>query len=114
MNRYGLQLERKDLEHRWKKRIEVSLDVVVRGRDGLMLRGRTRDISADGMFIRLATHAVATTTVVEIELSRCGCLHGWVVHAGKEGIGVIFHSLGDKKQRLLRQLLAESTVTQRK
>jgi len=91
-----------------KKRIEVSLDVVVHGRDCSMLHGRTRDISPDGIFIRLATHAMATITVVEIELSRCGCLHGWVVHAEKEGIGIIFHSLGDKKQRLLRQLLAES------
>lgn len=94
------------MEHRWKERRPVSLDVVVRGRDGLMLHGRTRDISPDGMFIRLGRQSVSKNTVVEIEVPRCGCLHGWVLHAGDEGIGVMFRSIGGRERYLLGQLLA--------
>jgi len=99
------------MEHRFKRRCPLSLDVVVRGRDGLTLHGRTRDISLDGMFIQLAPQAVRTSTVVEIELSRCGCLHGWVVHVGDEGIGVMFRSIGSSEKHLLGQLLSGKSTT---
>ncbi len=111
MNRHGLQREGKDLEHRWKKRIEVSLDVVVRGRDDLTLHGRTRDISMDGMFIRLAPDVVPTSTMVEIEVPHCGRLHGKVMHAGVEGIGVMFRLLGSNEKRHFVQLLAGKSAT---
>jgi len=99
------------LEHRWEKRRQVSLDVVVRGRNGLTLHGRARDISTEGMFIQLAPQAVPTSTVVEIELSRCGSLHSWVVHTGDEGIGVMFLSTGDSEKDFLEQLLLGKPVT---
>ncbi len=94
------------MEHRWKERCPVSLDLVVRSRDGLTLHGRTRDISPDGMFIRLGRQSVSKNTVVEIEVPRCGCLHGWVLHVGDEGIGLMFRSIGSQERRLLDQLLA--------
>ncbi len=93
------------MEHRCHQRSPLSQSVTVRGHDGLNLHGNTRDISADGMFIRLASHAVPISTVIEIEISDYGCLHGWVVHARDEGIGVMFRSLGDKERKLLGRLL---------
>ena len=99
------------MEHRWHKRSRLSQNVTVHGRDGLTLCARARDISADGMFIRLAPHALSINTVVEVELSHCGCLHGWVVRAGDEGIGVMFNSIGSKEKRLHGLLLSEKSTT---
>ena len=94
------------LEHRWKKRCQLALDVVVRGRNGFPLHGRVRDISTEGMFIHLAPQAVPARTVVEIELPPCGWLHGWVVHAGDEGIGVMFLSTANGERCLLEKMLS--------
>jgi len=104
------------MEHRWKKRIEVSLDVIVRGRDDVTLHGKTRDISVDGMFIRLVQQGVPKSTTVEIEIPHCGCLHGWVIHADAdgEGIGVMFRSIGNEEKRLLELFLLEKSATQGK
>ncbi len=99
------------LEHRWGKRRPLSLNVVVRGRDGLPLHGRMSDISQYGMFIRFASHAVSPSTMVEIDISHCGCLRGWVVHTVEEGIGVMVRSLDDKGSYCLGQLLSETSVT---
>lgn len=100
------------MEHRWKKRCRLSLDATVRGHDNLTLHGRSRDISPDGMFIQLTQRAVSTNTIVEIELPHGGCcLHGWVVHAGDEGIGVLFHSLNDEDKLFLGRLLSEDSTT---
>ena len=102
------------LEHRWKKRSPLTQNVLVRGRDGLTLQGKTGDISPDGMFIRLAPHAaVSINAVVEVELFHCGCLRGWVVHAGDEGIGIMFRSIGSKEKNTLKLLLSEKSMTQR-
>jgi len=102
------------LEHRWKNRIEVSLDVVVHGLDGLMLHGRTRDISLDGMFIQFTPHALSKSRVVEIEIPHCGCLHGRVIHARDEGIGVMFRTVSGKKECLLELLLSEKSKNRRR
>ncbi len=98
------------MEHRLRNRCELSMDVVVHGRDGLTLHGRTHDISPDGMFIRLPGEAVSDRKVVEIEISRDVWLHGWVVHVEDEGIGVMFHSIDGREERLLGQLLVERCV----
>ena len=93
-------------DHRWKKRRQVSLDVVVRGRNGPPLHGKVRDISTEGMFIQLAPQAIPARIVVEIEITPCGWLHGWVVHAGGDGIGVMFLSTESGERCLLKQMLS--------
>ncbi len=100
------------LEHRYKKRLQLSLDVVVRWRNGLKLNGKSRDFSTDGVFVQLATpEAVPASTVVKVELLGYGCLRGWVMHTGDEGIGVMFRSLSDKEHDFLKQLLSKATTT---
>ncbi len=99
------------VEHRWKKRRQIVLDVVVRDRTGLSLRGTGRDISNHGMFIRVPPQAVSANKVVEIEFPNCACVRGWVMHTTDEGIGIMFHSVGNTEQDFLRQLLAEKPVT---
>jgi len=94
------------MEHRLKKRCQLSLDVIVRGHDGLSLHGRTRDISPDGMFIQLAWRAKSASNLVEIEIPLYGNLHGWVVHIGSNGIGVMFRSIDSREERFLGQLLS--------
>lgn len=58
------------MEHRWRKRCPLSLDVVVHGRDGLNVPGKTRDVSADGMYIQLAQRVISASSAVEIEFSH--------------------------------------------
>ncbi len=94
------------MEHRLKKRCQLSLDVTVRGHNGLSLAGRTRDISPDGMFVELAWRAVSANNVVEIEIPSYGNLHGWVVHVGDKGIGVMFRSIDSREERFLGRLLS--------
>ncbi len=99
------------LEHRWGKRRQVSLDVVVRGHNGLTLHGKVRDVSSEGMFIQLASQAVPANMIVEIELSPHSSLRSWVAHVGDEGIGVMFLSAGGSEKELLEQLLSEKSVS---
>jgi len=97
------------MEHRWKKRRQLSLDVVVRTRNALILHGKSRDISHDGMSIQLAVQAVPINAMVEIEFPGCGCLHAWVMHVGDDGIGVMFRLMGNAERELLSQLLVEKS-----
>lgn len=92
------------MEHRLKKRCQVSLGVTVHARNDMTLQGMACDISTDGMFIQLEQQTVSENTVVEIEVPHCGQLHGWVVHAGDEGIGVMFRSIGHHEKNLIGKL----------
>ncbi len=94
------------MEHRLKKRCQLSLDVTVRGHDGLSLHDRICNVSPDGMFIQLAWRAVPASNVVEIEIPPYGNLHGWVVHVGDNGIGVMFRSINSREERFLGRLLS--------
>ncbi len=98
------------MEHRWKKRRQLSLDVIFRTCNGLTLRGKSRNISRDGMSIQLAAQAVPLNAMVEIEFPGCGCLHAWVMHVGDGGIGVMFRLVGDTERELLDQLLLEKST----
>ncbi len=95
------------MEHRLRSRCELAIDVVVHGRNGLALQGRTRDISPDGMFIRIPDKAVRTNKMVDVELPQGVCLHGWVVHVEDEGIGIMFHSVDSKEESFLKRLLLQ-------
>ena len=98
------------MEHRLKSRRSLSMDVLVRGGNDLTLNGRVRDLSTDGMFIQLTQKVVSTNAMLDIELSHGIRLHGWVVHAGDEGIGVVFRSLSDQERTLIEELLVEKSV----
>ncbi len=91
----------------------MSLNVRVLGRNGLVLQGRTRDISPDGMFVWLPREAVSGYRVVDVELVRGVCLHGWVVRVEDEGIGIMFHSIGSREQGLLRRFLLQRCAKSR-
>ncbi|VAW87495.1 hypothetical protein MNBD_GAMMA18-1562 [hydrothermal vent metagenome] len=92
------------MEHRLKKRCQVSLGVTVHGRDGITLQGMARDISTDGIFIQLDQSTVSENAVVKIEFSHSGYLQGWVAHTGDEGIGVMFRSISHHEKELIGQL----------
>lgn len=104
--------ETEKMEHRLKKRCQLSLGVIVHGRDNMALQGMACDISTDGMFIQLE-QAVPKNAVVEIELPHCGHLHGWVVHAKNRGIGVMFRSISSHEKELIGQLCERAGNTAR-
>ncbi len=98
-----------NMEHRWNRRSELSLDVIVHGRDGSVLTGRTRNVSPSGMFIQFANPVDSITKVVEIEVSQHTRLPCWVVHAEREGMGVMFLSVGEDEECILDQLLSANS-----
>lgn len=99
------------MEHRLKKRCQLSLGVIVHGRDNMALQGMACDISTDGMFIQLEQQPVPENAVVEIEVPHCGHLHGWVVHAENKGIGVMFRSISSHEKELIGQLCERAYST---
>lgn len=102
------------MEHRLKKRSQVSLGVTVHGRDGMTQQGTARDLSTDGMFIQLNQQAMSENVVVKIEISHDGHLYGWVAHTGDEGIGVMFRSINSHEKELIEQLCARAYSTEQK
>ncbi len=99
------------MEHRLKKRCQVSLDVTVHGRDGTTQQGTARDISTDGMFIQLDQQAMSENAVVKVKISHGGYLNGWVAHTGDEGIGVMFRSISSQEKELIGQLCEKTYST---
>ncbi len=92
------------MEHRLKNRCKASLSVVVCDHTGSTFEGTTRDISLDGVFIQMAQWDVPESRVVKIGFLPHGYLNGWVAHAGDEGIGVMFLSIGSSERSLLDKL----------
>ncbi len=95
------------MEHRWKKRCIVSMNVVVCFQQGQEVPGVVRDMSGDGMFIEVRPWPGLVNSGVVIELPGSGTLHGWVVRIDDEGIGIMFRVLDQGERQLLTQLIDE-------
>lgn len=84
------------MEHRIGQRSSCALSVILRTRDGRLINGEIRDISAGGAFIRLADDIAAPRGLVELEFEALlpeRVLCNWwslVVRRSADGIGVMF------------------------
>jgi len=77
------------MEHRYTGRIEAAQDVVIYNMRGKNIKGRLRNVSRDGMYIRTDAQSIHKGETLEIELTNSCCIRGWVVHIRDEGIGVL-------------------------
>jgi PilZ domain len=77
------------MEHRYAGRIEAAQDVVICNMTGINLKGKLRNISRDGMYIRTDAQCIQKGETLDIEMANSCCIRGWVVHVGNEGIGVL-------------------------
>ncbi len=80
------------MDHRLGKRSLVSLDVIIRDRNGLTQSGRVQNINGDGMYIQTALHDLKKGMVIDIELASGCSLRAWVAHTEDKGLGVMFVS----------------------
>jgi hypothetical protein len=101
-----------DLEHRWSTRKNIRLDVSLHYPPVGVIRGRTRNISLEGMFVDLDGAAVPSQARVEIRFRAHP--HGtdfeyrlpaYVVHSGNRGIGVMLQHSGYREFDALSQML---------
>lgn len=83
------------MEHRWSKRVPVRLSVaMVYGPLGLVM-GKTRDISAEGMFVETHHVSLFDDEMIEISFTYGGRIprtivrtYAYVVHASEAGVGL--------------------------
>lgn len=82
------------MEHRYATRFDITFDAWVRCRDGLILYGKTRDVSVDGSFIDLSKCRLSHNSIVEVTMSKDGKIYerhmSIVVHTRSEGVGFMF------------------------
>jgi hypothetical protein len=84
------------MEHRIGQRSSCALSVILRTRDGRLINGEIRDISAGGAFIRIADDIAAPRGLVELTFEALfpeRKLCKWsslVVRRSADGIGVMF------------------------
>jgi hypothetical protein len=81
------------VERRYSKRLEVEFDLSVGYRGRRFPIATARDLSPDGMFIRIAGITLPSGTLVDVEFERRGrhwLIPAIVVHLHPKGIGVMF------------------------
>lgn len=100
------------MEHRWSPRKPLHVDVVIHYPPLGLVRGTSRDISLDGMFVDTGRILIPTGEVVEICFrpdtdGNPGHLHmdAEVIHASHAGIGLLFRDYGPDALLALKTLL---------
>lgn len=85
------------MEHRYSKRFDMTFNAYVYCRDGLILSGKTRNISVDGSFIELFECWLNLNAYVEVRFLQDGHLcapqKAIVVHISQEGVGLMFEEM---------------------
>lgn len=83
------------MEHRFSPRLLYPLNVTIYTRGTLVARGVCRDVSRDGMFVRLDADGLSRNALVEVEIvppDNAGRLRlpAMVAHCENDGVGLIF------------------------
>ena len=87
------------MEHRWHARRPLRIESVLYRRECPVAICRSRDVSEHGMFLELDAEAIGLEagTGVKVEMTledparpRRHRVSGIVVHAGRDGVGVLF------------------------
>ena len=83
------------MDHRWTSRIKLCMNVVIHYSPLGLIRGKTRDISLQGMFVELPNIYLSSDEDIEITFSppfgktiRPACVKARVVHSTDNGIGL--------------------------
>ncbi|HFD80831.1 MAG TPA: PilZ domain-containing protein [Gammaproteobacteria bacterium] len=99
-------------EQRWSARKEISIDVGLHYPPIGLIRGVTRNISLEGMFVELRGARIPEQTRLEISFTSPG--HGkgvehrlpaYVVHSSERGVGLMLQHTGYQEFDALRHML---------
>lgn len=98
------------MEHRYNRRIPITVDFVMQTLDGTTLHAHTIDFSFGGMRIAVGPEVVLhCNTMVEmgwLENGRCKTIHALVVNAEAGEVGLMFVDLGHDLLAFIKELLA--------
>ena len=100
------------IEHRWSSRKNINIDVNLYYPPIGMIKGITRNISLEGMFVALS----GVTIPPQARLEICFTAHSrgqatehrlpaYVVHGSGEGIGLMLQHVGYREFDALRYML---------
>lgn len=85
------------MEHRWYKRLPIAINVLLYHNSIPVVRCKTRDIGASGLFVETGPVTYATNTMLEVEFvveSHQGHqryrLPSMVVQRANNGMGLVF------------------------
>ena len=101
-----------NVEHRWSNRKKLAMDVDLYYPPLGMLNGKTRNISLEGMYVELDGVHIPAQSRLEISFTSSARgeaiehrLPAYVVHEGKDGIGLMLQHVGYREFDALRYML---------
>jgi len=100
------------LEHRWTTRTPINVNVVLCYEPLGLVRGESRDLSLNGMFVDTGRVILQNSQPVIISFSVQGIVsnairtNGQIVHTSERGAGLEFVSVSEKLTRVLEEVLS--------
>jgi len=108
------------MEHRWDKRSDVFINVLLYHHNRPVARARARDAGSAGMFVEANSVFYAINTVLEVEFvaeptplsKRLSSyrLPVMVVHNSKAGMGLMFRKSASEALQAWQQVIQQSSV----
>jgi hypothetical protein len=99
------------MEHRWNRRVPISLPVTILRREEGPLRCRSRDLATEGIQLEIdgARHRLPSGLHVDLWVDVPG---GWrlsasgvVVHSSSRGVGLMFDRCAPKLRQIVEHRL---------
>lgn len=109
------------MEHRYDHRKLLTLDIVLNDREAGEIRGKTRNISLNGMMVDIGETPIRLNAIVDISFPlKCGefshnCMvKAFVVHQQSGCIGLMFSEIDSNVRQMMRKLIfGYATVSER-
>ncbi|WP_455220808.1 PilZ domain-containing protein [Kaarinaea lacus] len=106
------------MEHRCSVRLPVAMDVLLYHNNVPVVHCKTRNIGADGMFVRTGSLKFGTNTMLKVEFKpgegrdqHCHMMPALVVHHANDGMGLMFPG-GDSDSMKVWRNIVRHTVLQ--
>jgi hypothetical protein len=102
------------LYHRTNNRTSLALEVQLQFKGKNLGRACTRNINPFGVFIEFPEPELVTDDFVGISFTSknedkaCALQKGMVMHASKEGIGILFASYNEEFRTMLEQEISQA------
>jgi len=88
------------MEHRWSKRFNVNVDVLLYHRGGRPIKCKTYNAGTAGIFIKSVLETLTKNSFLEVEFeeganlrykkNRSHRIRALVIHSSKQGVGLMF------------------------
>lgn len=102
------------MEHRWSPRKPYATDVVIHYRPLGLIRGRTKDISLEGMYVSTGRITLPKNEPVDVCFTLVDGDHksmhqmgAFVVHSQEDGVGLMFRDFQSSVYAALENVLFE-------